>query len=761
MMGWARDMPASYRRPGAPATVPASRHEIDRAPAPAAALGGSDAAQRLVEAVDMRDAASVNRSRRFRADLHAGRRWVAAGLLALALDVAAEPLTIVITGAEQAGFSSPMSFDVVTADEIRDGQPRVNLSEALVRVPGLLVLNRANYAQDLQVASRGFGARAAFGIRGVRVIVDDIPATMPDGQGQAASVNLGTAERIEVLRGPLAVIYGNAAGGVIKVVSEEGRGPPAAAAAVLAGGYGARRGEVKFGGAAPSLNYTLNASQFHTDGYREHSAATREQVGTKLTYVPDADTTLTLVANHLHQPDTQDPLGLTRAQFEADPRQADPAATNFNTRKSIDHTQGGLVYTRNVSERGTLKARVYAGTRAVGQYLAVPVGAQTPATSSGGVIDLDREFGGLGVGWTHRGGPLTVNVGLDYDRSEERRRGYENFDNGTLGVRGDLRRDELDTVYNFDQYAQAQWDMAQAWSLLAGVRRSRVAFDAEDFYIAPGNPDDSGAVTYRRTNPVAGLLFRATPALNLYVNAGRGFETPTFAELAYRPDGSSGLNFSLRPSVSRSVEAGAKWRPGAGPRFSFAVFHTDVTDEIVPASNAGGRTTFQNAPRTERYGAELSLDGALTDAIDFHTSYTLLEARFEDAFSYRPTAAPETVTVPAGNRLPGVARTAAYAELAWRRGQPGWSAAFEAVYRGRVFVNDVNSDTAGRYAVGNLRVMHTHGARRWRWSEFVRVDNVTDRNYIGSVIVNDANGRVFEPAAGRSIALGLELRGEF
>ena len=693
------------------------------------------------------------------------RRIIAAASMALGANAAwAEPLTIVITGTEQSGFSLPLSLDVVTAAEIRDGQPRVNLSEALARVPGLLVLNRENYAQDLQVASRGFGARAAFGIRGLRVIVDDIPATMPDGQGQAASVNLGSAERIEVLRGPLAVIYGNAAGGVIKVVSEEGRGPPAVSAAALAGGYGAHRGELKFGGAAPALNYTLNASRFHTDGYREHSAATREQAGTKLTFSPDTDATLTLVANHLHQPDTQDPLGLTRAQVEADPRQADAAATNFNTRKRIDHTQGGLVYTRNVSAQATLKARAYTGTRAVEQYLAVPVGAQAAATSSGGVVDLEREFGGAGVGWTHRGGgirPLTVNLGVDYDRSKERRRGYENFDGGTLGVRGQLRRDENDTVYNFDQYAQAQWDLAPAWSLLAGVRRARVAFESEDFYIAPGNPDDSGAVTYRHTNPVLGVLFRATPALNLYLNSGRGFETPTFAELAYRPDGSSGLNFALRPSTSRSVEAGAKWRPADGPTLNLAVFHTEVADEIVPASNTGGRTTFQNAPRTERDGAELSMETSLAGELSAHASYTLLEARFEDAFSYQPSATSGTVTVPAGNRLPGVARTAAYAELAWRRGRPGWSAAVEAVYRGKVFVNDVNSDAADRYAIGNLRVLHTHGARRWHWSEFVRVDNVTDRDYIGSVIVNEANGRVFEPAAGRSVALGLELRYEF
>ena len=682
-----------------------------------------------------------------------------------------DPVVISGTRIEQSSFSLPMSVDVVEALVIQEAQPRVNLSEALSRVPGLVIQNRQNYAQDLQVSSRGFGARSTFGIRGIRIIVDDIPASMPDGQGQAANINLGSAKRIEVLRGPFSAIYGNASGGVIQAFTEDGPAATTLSGSVLGGSYGTIRGEVKLGGSlggtggadgargtAGPFNYVVDVSRFQTDGYRKHSAATRYQANAKLTYQFDDDSRLTLIVNELHQGNTQDPLGLTRAQVIANPRQVDSSATTFNTRKSIDNTQGGLVYEYRFSAANTIKLIGYGGTRRIEQFLAVPLGAQIPVTSSGGVIDLDREFGGLGLRWMHRGGgsrPLTLSAGIDYEISRERRKGFENFSGTTLGVRGNLRRNENDTVTSFSQYAQAEWKFTPSWSLSAGVRHTEVKFKSEDFFIRTGNGDDSGSMTFRNVLPVLGLLYRATDRLNLYVSGGTGFETPTFTEFAYRPDGASGLNFGLRPSKSRNVEAGVKWLATDNTRVNLALFETHVTGEILPATNSGGRATFQNAADTRRRGVELSADHRFNADLSAYLSYTYLDAKFQDSFTYSPRATLPPVTVAAGNFLPGVPRNTAYGEIAWRRGLPGFSAVVEAIYRDKIFVNDVNAEAAKQYAMANVRLVYSHQAGRWKFSEFVRVDNVTGTRYVGSVIVNEGNGRFYEPAPGRNFIVGL------
>ncbi len=557
-------------------------------------------------------------------------------------------LTVTATRIPQPGFEVPAAIDSVDARVIAEDRAQVNLSEALGRVPGLVVQNRQNYAQDLQVSSRGFGARSTFGVRGVRLIADGIPATMPDGQGQAATFSLASAERIEVLRGPFSSLYGNASGGIVQVFTADGPPDPTLAIAAVAGSHGTRRLGAVFGGQAGALNYNADLARFETDGYRQHSAAVRETLNAKFA-LPLAGGKLTLVASGLEQPGTQDPLGLTRAQAEADPRQVDPSAILFDTRKSIRQAQLGAVHEVALSASDAVQARLYGGTRKVVQFLGQA--GDTPL-GSGGVVDLDRTYGGAGLRWTHQGflleGKATLTAGLEHDRLDERRRGYVN----DLGVQGALRRDEDDRVQNTDVFVQGEWQFAPAWRASAGARRSKVGFRSDDRYVAGPNPDDSGRQSYSRTTPVAGLLFQADPRWNLYANLGEGFETPTFAELAYRPGGATGLNFALRPAKSRHREIGAKGRFAGGARVGAALFRIDTTDEIVTNGNAGGRTDFKNASRTRRDGLELFAEGALGAGFEAVVAGTWLDARFTEAFS---TGTPP-VTVPSGARLPACRR---------------------------------------------------------------------------------------------------------
>ena len=659
-----------------------------------------------------------------------------------------ETVVVTATRLPQVGYDLPASIDAVDSRAIREDNPMVNLSETLNRVPGIVVQNRQNYAQDLQVSSRGFGARSTFGVRGVRLISDGIPATAPDGQGQAATFDLSSADRIEVLRGPFASLYGNSSGGVIQVFTMDGPPRPELVVGYTSGSFGMWRANLRFGGEWGAFNYLVDASRFETDGYRDHSAASRDQVNAKLK-LGVGPGTLTFIANYFDTPEAQDPGGLTRAQYEQNPRQADITSTLFNTRKSILHSQAGLVYDVNVTPKDTINARAYAGTRQITQFLGQT--GDTPL-GSGGVVDLDRSFGGLGLRWSRVlvGGarPLTFSLGAEDDRQDEHRTGFVNNN----GVSGALRRDEDDRVESTDFYGQFEWTLSPQWIVSGGARHSRVKFDSKDHYIVGPNPDDSGSVTYTHTVPVGGVLFKASEQVRFYANAGQGFETPTFAELAYRPGGATGLNFDLQPSKSKHYEVGAKVHLANGVRASVAAFRIDTRDEIVTNNNIGGRSDFKNASGTRRDGGEIWVESRLPYGFEGYVSYTGLSAVFKESF----TSGTPPVRVPAGNRLPGVPGNVLQYELVWRHVPWGFHAGLEFRHSSRIYVNDANTDSANKYNVLNVSAGFEQHGNRWHLREFARADNVTDRNYIGSVIVAEARGRFFEPAPGRNYTFGIE-----
>ena len=678
------------------------------------------------------------------------------------------PISVTATRTELPPFDVPASVDVVDGERIRtDGRAQVNLSESLALVPGLLARDRQNQAQDLQLSVRGFGARSTFGVRGVRLYVDGIPATMPDGQGQLSHIDLASVGRVEVLRGPFSALYGNSSGGVMQVFTEEGQGSPVLSSSAATGSHGLRRFDVKASGTAGALGYVLSASRLSTGGYRAHSAAEREGANLRLDWALDSDRKLTLLANTVSV-QAQDPLGLSRAQFDVAPHSADASATTFNTRKTVRQSQLGAVYEQRVDADHQLRLMVYGGERATTQFQAIPTGVQANPLHPGGVIGLARDYGGLDLRWTSRTllaqRPLEIVGGLAYDAMKETRRGWQNFQGTTPGVQGALRREEDNRVTSLDPYLQATWKPAAHWTVNAGVRHSLVRFSSADRYIVGTNGDDSGSVRYSATLPAAGITYAPSAQWRVYVAAGRGFETPTFNELAYRPAG-TGLNFALRPSRSDNLEAGLKWRSVAGamPRMesTLAVFHTATQDEIVTQSNVGGRSTFQNAGATRRRGLELA--GSIAPARHWlaQLSYTLLDARYRDGFACVGNAVlcPASL-VPAGNRIPGTARTALAAEIGWRP-STGWRAGIDARYLGSVAVNDVNSDAAASFVTLGAHVGYVAEIDRWTLSAAARIDNLTDRRYAGSVIVNEGNGRYFEPAAGRNHVLSVSASYRF
>lgn len=677
---------------------------------------------------------------------------------------AADEQTMVVTAAPTtvSELDTPAAVSVVNGDEMRQAAPRVNLSESLGAVPGLQVQNRQNYAQDLQLSIRGFGSRSTYGVRGLRIYVDGIPATMPDGQGQTSNIDIGSVDTIEVLRGPFSALYGNSSGGVINVTSQTGTQPPTVEASSYYGSFGTwhygmkATGAVGDGSHAGDVDYTVSTNRFTTHGYRDHSGARKNLANARLGVRINDVSKLTLLLNSVDIK-ANDAGGLTADEWRDNPRQS-PRGDQYNTRKNTRQTQAGLRYERQLSAQDDLSVMMYAGERETTQFQSIPRAPQLKPSHAGGVIDLTRHYQGIDTRLTHRGEllvPVTLTAGLDYENMSERRKGYENFVmvNGApqYGEQGALRRNERNLMWNVDPYLQTQWQLTDKLSLDAGVRYSSVWFDSNDYYITPGNGDDSGDASYHKWLPAGSLKYALTDAWNVYLSAGRGFETPTINELSYRSDNQSGLNFGLKPSTNDTVEIGSKTRLGNG-LLTAALFQTNTDNEIVVNSSSGGRTSYKNAGKTRRQGMELGLDQQFGESWRLKAAWTWLDA------TYRTNVCDDASCN--GNRIPGIARNMGYASFGYQPEQ-GWYAGSDIRYMSDIMANDENTAKAPSWTVVGLTTGYKWSYGRMDMDLFGRVDNLFDREYVGSVIVNESNGRYYEPAPGRNYGIGLNLAWRF
>ncbi len=677
---------------------------------------------------------------------------------------AADEQTMVVPAAPTtvSELDTPAAVSVVNGDEMRQAAPRVNLSESLGAVPGLQVQNRQNYAQDLQLSIRGFGSRSTYGVRGLRIYVDGIPATMPDGQGQTSNIDIGSVDTIEVLRGPFSALYGNSSGGVINVTSQTGTQPPTVEASSYYGSFGTwhygmkATGAVGDGSHAGDVDYTVSTNRFTTHGYRDHSGARKNLANARLGVRINDVSKLTLLLNSVDIK-ANDAGGLTADEWRDNPRQS-PRGDQYNTRKNTRQTQAGLRYERQLSAQDDLSVMMYAGERETTQFQSIPRAPQLKPSHAGGVIDLTRHYQGIDTRLTHRGEllvPVTLTAGLDYENMSERRKGYENFVmvNGApqYGEQGALRRNERNLMWNVDPYLQTQWQLTDKLSLDAGVRYSSVWFDSNDYYITPGNGDDSGDASYHKWLPAGSLKYALTDAWNVYLSAGRGFETPTINELSYRSDNQSGLNFGLKPSTNDTVEIGSKTRIGNG-LLTAALFQTDTDNEIVVDSSSGGRTSYKNAGKTRRQGMELGLDQQFGESWRLKAAWTWLDA------TYRTNVCGDASCN--GNRIPGIARNMGYASFGYQPEQ-GWYAGSDIRYMSDIMANDENTAKAPSWTVVGLTTGYKWSYGRMDMDLFGRVDNLFDREYVGSVIVNESNGRYYEPAPGRNYGIGLNLAWRF
>lgn len=668
------------------------------------------------------------------------------------------PITLEATRTDTSWLETPASVYRIEQPQNQNNLD-VNLSETLKGVPGLQINNRENYAQDLQISMRGFGARSTFGVRGIRLYIDGIPATMPDGQGQTSNIDLGSLDHIEVLSGPFSSLYGNSSGGTILTTTREGKGRDSVELGYAGGSHHKNKTSLVLQGGADKAgepSYIISSSYFDTDGFREHSAARKVLNNAKLSWNLEDGSQVNWVVNHVDI-NADDPGGLTRQQWKDDPRQQASFIRQFDTRKEIQQTQTGVTWSKPINDQHELYGMAYLGQRHVIQYQSIPNTAQANPRHAGGVIDFDRIYYGTDLRWTGKEllPNTTLSIGMALDAMDEDRQGYENFvlnhNTPQYGVKGNLRRDEKNTLWNIDPYIQASWQFLPDWRVDSGLRYSNVHYESKDKYIRGTNGDDSGQTDYQKLLPSIALSWNIIPDSTLYISYAKGFETPTFTEMAYPTLGTSGINFDLKPASSDSYELGFKTQNNWGD-FSTAIFHTQTRNDIVSAESNNGRNTFQNAKRTQREGIELYWNKNLWQELYAQASYSYLNAKFDADIPGSDSRA----TVYKGNIIPGIAKNQAYIALNWQP-ETGFQAGLDVRYNDKIYVDDINSDTAPSYTVMAANIGYVWKNADWKINTFARVDNLLDKDYVGSVIVNDGNKRFFEPADRRNWSAGLKM----
>lgn len=641
-----------------------------------------------------------------------------------------EPEVIVVTAYQQPSRWLTTAAGIAQ-NQVTEWQLPQDSARLFEGLPGLQADSRTNYAQDTRLSIRGFGSRSAFGVRGLYLTLDGIPLTNPDGQSQVSSLQLSQIGSVEVLRGPLASLYGNASGGVIQLLSKDITDNSIG----LASAHSARsqQWDADLQWQHTDHQLRLAAHRFEHDGFRAQSSATKQQAVLDWRWQFQPGLYSRFRMDWSYDPTLLDPQGISPDDWRVDPQQTHPTAQLFDTRKQSRQLQMAW---QLMPEHGQWQLSSWRTEREINQNLAFPGDA---ITSSGGEILLQRTA--LGLNAWHRWQlqhDVTVTLGSQLEQSTDRRFGFVN----DRGQRGDLRRDEEGQVTRSDLYLRSQWDPTEQWHFIAGIRASQLRFAVDDFFIVPGNPDDSGEKRFREQSWALGSSYLLRSDLSIYASIGQGFETPTLTEMAYQSEG-TGLNLDLEAARNQQWEMGLKWLPSSQTRFDVSWFRIDTRNELVVDTALGGRTSFRNAAETQRQGLEMQLDWQQHPSLSHRFSAHWLRARYQgDALD--------------GKQLPGLARQSLYWQLQWQPWQDErLSTLITSQYRGSVYTSDANDEQAPSYVTVDVAMRLQQQWGGWQWQQWVQLDNLTDRNYVGAVIVNQGNGRSFEPAAPRTLTLGI------
>lgn len=649
--------------------------------------------------------------------------------------VVLRPVVVTATRLPEALGDVPASISVVEGADIRGAGPTVSIEEPLRRVPGVFAQDSGNFADDVRIQIRGFGTRAAFGIREIRVLVDGLPETLPDGQTQVDGIDLGAIGRMEVLRGPASSLYGNASGGVIQLFTDDGSETPWGEVALRGGSHGLQKYQIRGGGSGGNARMSLHASFLQLDGFRDHSAARKLTANGKLRYRLSDRTEITAVANAVEAPRADNPGGLTREELDRDPARARDLNLRLHAGEEVRQSRVGIT-AQHRADRGDISAYAYTLYRDLDNRLPILPDA------GDGIVALRRFGAGAGTRYTLRaavlGRPQTLTAGIDLQHQNDARRRFANLD----GQRGRMGLHQDERVTSVGPYVREAVYVRDDLEVSAGVRYDTIHFATD--VRTPADSGDSGSRTLDAWSPAGSVRHSPQPWLNLFGTVATAFQVPTTTEFA-NPTG-AGFNQALRPQTAVSYEGGARLEFLGRLEAEIAAFRLDIEDELLPFESESGRTFFRNAGRSRRYGLETGWTAFVHPALRWSGAATLMYAEFRE---YQ-TAAGDM----AGNREPGIPPWQLYQELLYRHGD-GAYAALEVAAAGSYFVDDENTVRAPGYATLNLRAGYEHTAGRWTIGPVVGLNNLTDATYAGAVRLNARGGRFFEPAPGFNLYGGL------
>ena len=651
------------------------------------------------------------------------------------------PIQVTAYRLEQPDLKTPLSLSVISEYRLQHGQQQLALDEVLAAVPGVFVQNGDNFAQDLRVSIRGFGARSAFGIRGIKIMVDGFPETTPDGQGQVDNIDPGSVTSVGVIRGASSGLYGNASGGFIQFNTLNFREKEYLELAASGGSFGFQKYQFRTGGGmAGKLLYQLGGSFTQSDGYRKQSAMKNYLLNGGFLLPLDSTSELRIVFNYVNSPLAQDPGGITRDQAAEDPRSAWARNLDFDADEALAQGRVGGSWIKQLNSKHQLAAKAYHTRRRFTNKLPF---------NAGGIVDLDRKFTGAGLSHAYQGQmfgfPWQVTSGIDFDLQSDDRKRYDNLD----GNKGNLSFEQQEVFSSIGIYLVQALQLTERLSINPGLRFDMLGLEAEDRFLSDG--DDSGKRSYQRFNPILGTVYSFAPSFHLFANLATSFETPALSELSANPSGGGGFNPELKPQQATSYELGAKgWLEKQRLRYEVSLFFIQLQDEFVPYELAAypGRTFYRNAGESSRMGVETGLGAYLGKGFYTYLNYAFSSFKVIDNQAVAPA---EMKT-----DMPGIPRHRGYLELRYYKSE-GLFATLQTQLNGSLFADNLNLVKTDRYVLAHVRLGYRKRFEKWALEPFAGINNLTGAEYFSNVRINAFGGRYFEPGAERNFFAGVKV----
>ena len=595
-------------------------------------------------------------------------------------------LEVSATRSDKRAINVPAPLSKVSQREIIFGLPQLSLDEALTHIPGVFFQNQFNAAQDLRISIRGFGARSAFGVRGIKVLVDGIPYTLPDGQTQLDSIDPGVIDSIEILRSPSSSLYGHSSGGVISITTKEGNlsGNESEAHLEL-GQFGLKKNWLNISGISGHLNYRFYASHLQWDGYRNHSSTENTLMHGKFRLQTGLDSDLTFILSHLHSPKAEDPGALTKLQAESNPQQANSTNISYDAGEKVKEGRVALVYNKYFSPSHKFSLTTHLNHRLFQNKL--------PYTS-GGRVEFERWAPGIearsifDLNFFGRPGRLIVGADLSFQNDDRKR-----FDNNN-GTRGDKTLDRRETVQSIGPYLRAEWRLIPRLEFVSGIRYDRIRFELDDAFLDDGDQSDDR--TFSEFSGTVGSIFHLSKSMHVYAKVASAFETPTTTELAKDPNGGSGFNSDLKPQYSVSYEVGFKRRPLGGPELDLAFFIIRSHNELI-SYEVSGSTFYKNTGQSRRIGLETIILHHPMKWIKTSLSYTFSNFKF--------TEFDDSGVDQSGHSIPGIPEHRISFNLN-AFSESGWFARSELQYVSAFFVDNGNTVKNSDYTTSRVSFGH-------------------------------------------------------